>query len=167
MLGRTFKHRKFELSKLKRVVSTVSAREFSWNAHTCQLVRSSTNPRRTKQLEELHHNVVSCLESAVPTARSYGGRLGRLAQFGDAVPMHRALIAFGSNMGDRVGHIERALMEMERRRLNIKSVSSLYETEPMYVINQDVFLNGACEVSETDAESLLNAESDFHNLGGD
>lgn len=153
MLGRTFKHRKFELLKLKRVVSAVSAREFTWNARTCKMARSSINPRRTKQLEERHHNVVSCLESAVPRTRSYGGLLGHLAQFEEAAHMHRALIAFGSNMGHRVGHIERALMEMERRRLNIKSVSSLYETEPMYVINQDVFLNGACEVSETDTKT--------------
>lgn len=59
----------------------------------------------------------------------------------------RAFIAFGSNLGDRVGHIEKALKEMEKRQLKIKSVSALYETDPMYVTNQDTFLNGVCEVS--------------------
>ena len=57
------------------------------------------------------------------------------------------MIAFGSNLGDRVSHIERALLEMDRRQIKVTSVSSMYETEPMYVVNQDSFLNGVCEVS--------------------
>jgi 2-amino-4-hydroxy-6-hydroxymethyldihydropteridine diphosphokinase/dihydropteroate synthase len=65
----------------------------------------------------------------------------------------RAFIAFGSNLGDRVGHIEKALKEMEKRQLKIKSVSALYETDPMYVTNQDTFLNGVCEVSQNTALS--------------
>lgn len=79
--------------------------------------------------------------------------------------MHRAMIAFGSNVGRRISHIENALMEMDKRRLNVKSVSSLYETEPMYVTDQDVFLNGACEVSETDPATPLTSALIPH-LGG-
>jgi hypothetical protein len=148
MSGRVFKHGKFGRVELKRVVSQISVRGIAWNANACKLVKSAVNPRRTEQLEGLHHDVVSCLESTVPATRSYASHLGRPAKFAEAASMHRALIAFGSNIGHRVGHIERALMEMDRRRLKIKSVSGLYETEPMYVTDQDAFLNGACEVCD-------------------
>ena len=150
MLGRAFKNGKAERLELKKVVSPTLVRDLTWNAPARQWVRSTMNPRRTKKLEDFYHNVVSCLGSQVPTTRLYGSHLGRLADLGEAAPTHRAVIAFGSNIGDRVGHIERALIEMDRRRLKIKSVSSLYETEPMYVTDQDVFLNGACEVCGTD-----------------
>jgi hypothetical protein len=68
-------------------------------------------------------------------------------QFGQNDPAHRAYIAFGSNLGDRVGHIERALLALSQKGLPVRSMSFLYETEPMYVRNQDSFLNGVCEVS--------------------
>ncbi|KAK2592838.1 trifunctional dihydropteroate synthetase [Conoideocrella luteorostrata] len=42
---------------------------------------------------------------------------------------------------------------MDRRGIRVKRTSSLWETEPMYVLDQDRFLNGACEV-ETDLEPL-------------
>lgn len=57
-----------------------------------------------------------------------------------------AYIALGSNMGDRVAEIERACNEMDRRGIQVKRTSSLWETEPMYVTDQDRFVNGACEV---------------------
>lgn len=58
-----------------------------------------------------------------------------------------AYIALGSNLGDRVGWIEKACAEMDRRGIKVKRTSSLWETEPMYVLDQDRFVNGACEVS--------------------
>jgi hypothetical protein len=58
-----------------------------------------------------------------------------------------AYIALGSNMGDRIGWIEKACSEMDMRGIRIKRTSSLWETEPMYVLDQDRFVNGACEVS--------------------
>lgn len=59
----------------------------------------------------------------------------------------RAYVALGSNVGDRLEMIEEACLRM-RASENIRVVrtSSLYETKPMYVENQDTFLNGACEV---------------------
>lgn len=60
-----------------------------------------------------------------------------------------AYIALGSNLGDRVGWIEQACAEMNRRGIKVKRTSSLWETEPMYVLDQDRFVNGACEVSDT------------------
>lgn len=57
-----------------------------------------------------------------------------------------AYIALGSNLGDRVAEIEKACNLMEQHGIRVKRTSSLWETEPMYVRDQDRFLNGACEV---------------------
>ncbi|KAK9776688.1 putative Pterin-binding domain-containing protein [Seiridium cardinale] len=64
-----------------------------------------------------------------------------------------AYIALGSNLGDRVVEIERACKEMDSRGIKVKRTSNLWETEPMYVLDQDRFVNGACEV-ETELEPL-------------
>ncbi|KAL6881142.1 Dihydropteroate synthase [Trichoderma novae-zelandiae] len=64
-----------------------------------------------------------------------------------------AYIALGSNLGDRISEIEKACNEMNRRGIRVKRTSSLWETEPMYVTDQDRFINGACEV-ETELEPL-------------
>lgn len=58
-----------------------------------------------------------------------------------------AYIALGSNLGNRIGWIEKACNEMSARGIKITRTSSLWETEPMYVLDQDSFINGACEVS--------------------
>lgn len=60
-----------------------------------------------------------------------------------------AYIALGSNMGDRIGWIEKACNEMDARGIRVKRTSSLWETEPMYVLDQDRFVNGACEVRQS------------------
>jgi hypothetical protein len=60
----------------------------------------------------------------------------------------RAFIALGSNMGDKVALIEQACKEMEATgEVKILRTSSLYETRAMYVLDQDNFVNGACEVN--------------------
>ncbi|KAI1336282.1 Dihydropteroate synthase [Xylariaceae sp. FL0016] len=78
-----------------------------------------------------------------------------------------AYIALGSNMGDRVAMIEQACREMDTRGIKVKRTSSLWETEPMYVLNQDRFVNGACEI-ETNLEplALLDALQDIENSMG-
>lgn len=58
-----------------------------------------------------------------------------------------AYIALGSNMGDRVALIEQACSELSNRGIKVTRTSSLWETKPMYVLDQDSFVNGACEVS--------------------
>lgn len=60
--------------------------------------------------------------------------------------IHRAFIALGSNVGDRVEMIEQACLEMDRVGIKVKRTSSLFETAPMYVLDQDPFINGVCEV---------------------
>ena len=64
---------------------------------------------------------------------------------------HRAFLALGSNLGNRVQMIELAVREMADRGLTVLRTSALYETEPMYLENQEPFINGACEVCSTDA----------------
>lgn len=61
-------------------------------------------------------------------------------------PRHKAAIALGSNVGDRINHIEQALSEMKKRGLQVLQTSPLYETEPMYYQDQGAFLNGVCQV---------------------
>ncbi|KAJ5604833.1 hypothetical protein N7510_009987 [Penicillium lagena] len=60
--------------------------------------------------------------------------------------LHRAFIALGSNVGDRVEMIEKACLEMDRAGIKVKRTSSLFETTPMYVLDQGTFMNGVCEV---------------------
>lgn len=69
-----------------------------------------------------------------------------------------AYIALGSNLGDRVAEIERACNELDRRGIKVKRTSSLWETEPMYVKDQDRFVNGACEVSQFSFQLEQNAD---------
>lgn len=59
---------------------------------------------------------------------------------------HRAFIALGSNVGDRIEMIETACLEMDRANIKVKRTSSLFETTPMYVLEQATFMNGVCEV---------------------
>jgi len=65
----------------------------------------------------------------------------------DASAVHTAYIALGSNLGGRVKWIEKACKQLSARGIKVKRTSCLWETEPMYVANQENFVNGACEAS--------------------
>ena len=67
---------------------------------------------------------------------------------------NRAFLALGSNLGNRVEMIESAVQEMSDRGLTILRTSALYETKPMYLENQESFINGACEVCSTGTNSV-------------
>lgn len=59
----------------------------------------------------------------------------------------RAYIALGSNMGHRLENLESACRHIDRiPGTKITRTSGLWDTEPMYVQNQDRFLNGVCEI---------------------
>jgi len=75
------------------------------------------------------------------------GLMPREIRNGDVGPPRTAYIALGSNLGNRVGMIEDACDRMEKRGIKIQRTSSLWETEPMYVLDQESFINGVCEVS--------------------
>lgn len=61
---------------------------------------------------------------------------------------HRAYLALGSNIGDRIKVIELACRAMMNRGIKVTRTSALYETKAMYLEDQQPFINGACEVSE-------------------
>ena len=60
------------------------------------------------------------------------------------------VVALGSNVGNRIEEIEKACRAIDADPdMRIVDTSFLYETKPMYVEDQERFVNGACEVSET------------------
>lgn len=68
---------------------------------------------------------------------------------------HRAYLGVGSNMGQRMGNISKALKELERvnsgeGKTRVTATSFLYESEAMYVTEQASFLNAVVEVSTVD-----------------
>ena len=57
---------------------------------------------------------------------------------------HEAYVAVGSNIGEKESYILQAIEKLKNRRdCRVKKVSSLIETEPYGVVEQDKFLNGA------------------------
>ncbi|CAG8510292.1 44566_t:CDS:2 [Gigaspora margarita] len=70
---------------------------------------------------------------------------------------HFAFIGLGSNMGDCVKNIYEALQQLEKIcKCKVLDTSFLYETSPMYVIDQPNFLNAACKIATNlNPEELL------------
>lgn len=61
--------------------------------------------------------------------------------------MKRVFLSLGSNMGDREKNLRDAVKEIgKNKRIEIINISSIYETEPMYLKKQDWFYNIAIEV---------------------
>ena len=80
--------------------------------------------------------------------------------------MVNAFIALGSNMGNRKENLTKALQFLGENCTILKT-SSIYETEPMYVKDQNWFLNCVCKVNtESSPDSLLGlAKSIEHKMG--
>ncbi|KAJ2692859.1 trifunctional dihydropteroate synthetase, partial [Coemansia sp. RSA 1285] len=68
---------------------------------------------------------------------------------------HSAYIALGTNIGDRLGNLHKAVFNLRKNlpRSRLIETSFLYETLPMYVTDQAPFLNAACLV-KTELEPL-------------
>ncbi len=62
-------------------------------------------------------------------------------------------VALGSNVGDREENLRRAMELLREAGVNIKKVSSIYETEPVDYLEQEWFLNSVLQ-AETDLEPL-------------
>ena len=75
--------------------------------------------------------------------------------------MATAYLSLGSNIGDRAGNIARAVAELPARDVRVVKKSSLYETEPVEVREQEWFLNCVVE-----AETSLTAQELMHALLG-
>lgn len=72
---------------------------------------------------------------------------------------HIAFIGIGSNLGDKIAHCEKAIIEIlniDRHRLIARS--SLYRTQPVGYTAQEWFVNGVVKI-ETDMEPL-----DLHRM---
>ncbi|TKA77754.1 hypothetical protein B0A49_06730 [Cryomyces minteri] len=102
----------------------------------------SQNGRSHSSIHQPHSEVTSIARGSVTEPAPQDGRRSK------AQGMHRAYIALGSNVGDRIDMVERACNEMAHLpEINILRTSGLWETKAMYVENQNNFVNGACEVS--------------------
>ena len=80
--------------------------------------------------------------------------------------MTMVFLALGSNLGDRKTNLYTAI-DFLRRKMTIRRVSSIYETEPAYVTDQPPFLNLVLQ-GETDLkpmELLRLAKSIEHDMG--
>jgi 2-amino-4-hydroxy-6-hydroxymethyldihydropteridine diphosphokinase len=60
--------------------------------------------------------------------------------------MAKIYLSLGSNLRDRQENIRQALELLEHKGVRILQVSSFYETEPLYIVDQPWFLNVAAEV---------------------
>ena len=71
----------------------------------------------------------------------------------------QVFISLGSNLGDRLQYIQRAVEAIQKvASMSIRAVSSVYETEPVGKKNQPEFLNAAAELDTTiDARQLFRA----------
>lgn len=119
-------------------VSRIDTRHFSISS------RLSHSDSLAFKKYTLPHNYKKVTDIDLPAKMSAGPQL----------PQKRtAYIALGSNLGDRIGWIEKACNEMDARGIRVKRTSSLWETEPMYVLDQDRFVNGACEVRQSVSHS--------------
>ncbi len=60
-----------------------------------------------------------------------------------------AYVCLGSNLGDRAGNLLLAVRGMMNAGLHVARLSSIYETQPVDVIDQPLFLNMVAELSGT------------------
>ena len=76
-------------------------------------------------------------------------------------------LGLGSNLGDRLAHLGRAVRELEERGVRVLRSSRVYETDPVGGPPQPEFLNAVLEV-ETELEplELLGACLDLESVMG-
>jgi 2-amino-4-hydroxy-6-hydroxymethyldihydropteridine diphosphokinase len=61
----------------------------------------------------------------------------------------RAVLSVGSNLGDRLGHLQGALDSLAAAGIDVIAVSGVYETAPVGGPDQDDFLNAVAIVETT------------------
>ncbi|KAJ3166423.1 trifunctional dihydropteroate synthetase [Geranomyces variabilis] len=112
-----------------------------------------TRDREYFDLEE--SNQRSAAASAINTAVASSNETTTSAD--DARLPHIAYIALGTNLGDRGKNIEDALQKLEGSpAVKLLDTSFLYETAPMYVVDQPSFLNGCIKIrTSLEPEQLL------------
>lgn len=73
-------------------------------------------------------------------------------------------IGLGGNLGDRCAFLLTAIEHLESQNCTIDALSSLYESAPMYIENQPLFLNAVIRITTGDTppdllRRLLNIET--------
>jgi 2-amino-4-hydroxy-6-hydroxymethyldihydropteridine diphosphokinase len=69
---------------------------------------------------------------------------------------HGIFLGLGSNLGDRHAYLSEALRLLQKEGLLLVRSSSIYETQPVELLEQPDFLNMTCEVdTDLEAEELL------------
>lgn len=58
----------------------------------------------------------------------------------------RVFLGLGSNLGDRLSHLQAAVNYLDLRAGRVVNISRVYETAPMYIEDQPPFLNAAVEI---------------------
>src|SRR6266702_2818429 len=83
-----------------------------------------------------------------------------------SVATHTIYLALGSNIGDRRGNLAGALQQL-REIMDISSISSVYETEPVGYLDQPRFFNIVCagKTALTPQEFLIQAKAIERSLG--
>src|SRR3989442_2346896 len=77
------------------------------------------------------------------------------------VATHTVFLALGSNLGDRRGNLAAALQRL-REVMEITTISSIYETEPVGYLDQPRFLNIVCRgKTSLSAQELLKYAKDI------
>jgi 2-amino-4-hydroxy-6-hydroxymethyldihydropteridine diphosphokinase len=62
--------------------------------------------------------------------------------------MSRVFLGVGTNLGNRLQNIKNAFEHLKKEPgLKLLKISSIYETEPVGVLEQPLFLNTACEIA--------------------
>jgi len=69
--------------------------------------------------------------------------------------MSKAFLLLGSNMGDRMAHLKKAIQKTEEVCGKIVQTSSVYETAPWGFLNQGAFLNQVIEIETQIPPTLL------------
>lgn len=77
----------------------------------------------------------------------------------------QAWIGMGSNLGDRLEHLRLAVRLMQSKKISVVRTSSVYETEPVGFLSEQLFLNAVVGVEwsgkpETLMEKLLEIEAE-------
>ena len=68
----------------------------------------------------------------------------------------RAILGLGSNVGDRLASLQAAVNFIDLRAGKVLRISSVWETSPVYVIDQDAFYNAVIEIDTSlEPEVLL------------
>jgi 2-amino-4-hydroxy-6-hydroxymethyldihydropteridine diphosphokinase len=77
-------------------------------------------------------------------------------------------LALGSNQGERESHLENAIIKLEEETdISIIKTSSIYETAPVGVTDQPVFLNMVVKFETSlDPIKLLNITQKVEKIGG-